>query len=218
MARDSIETVASLRQRGPTLFLVAGLVLVIYAALYGLEAFIGMAYPAVRDLLLPTGYLLGVVGLLGLHPTLEGRMPTLPHTAALVAVVSLAGWFLLLALGFGDIVGGLLPQPDTLPNLFFVVHPLTMILAYTMFAIAIFRTDFYSRTVGYLLLAPPILFIVLLMGPAIRPGEFPLGAFVISSGQAMAHLAIGATLRTRDTSPDSEEPERDDDREVLTHD
>ena len=43
------------------------------------------------------------------------------------------------------------------------------------------------------------------MGSLARPGEFPLGAFVISSGQAMAHLAIGYGLRTKSDAAADEE-------------
>jgi hypothetical protein len=43
-------------------------------------------------------------------------------------------------------------------------------------------------------------------------------AFVISAGRALAHLAIGATLRTRSSAAGSDESPTDVDRELEPHD
>lgn len=218
MSRFSVPRWNSLEKGSPTLFLIAGVVLIIYAALYGVEASMGLAYPDARDFLLPTGYILGVAGLLGLYPTYAERATKLLRVGAIMAVGSLVGWLALLAFSFGDVAGGNIPQSDILPGIFFMVHPMMMILAYSLFALAIIWADFNSWILSLFLLGSPILFIVLLMGPVIRSGDFPLGAFVISSGQAMTHLAIGYVLQTKSTSPEREGHTSDDERAVLTND
>lgn len=218
MVSGTVSHWESLQEWSPSLFLVAGAILVVYAALYGLEAATGAANPRVQDVLLPLGYITGVVGLLGLYPTFTGRAPTLARAAIVVAVGPLVGWGVLLALSIGEIAGGLPPGSDLLPGAFFLAHPVTMILTYGLFAVAALRSDFHSRTVGLLLLAPPTLLVALMVGSAIRPGDFPFGAFVISSGQAMAHLAIGYTLQTGSLSSEREEPPSDGNREALLQD
>jgi hypothetical protein len=76
------------------LVLVAGAVLVIYAALHGLEAFMDVAYPMVRDgIIRPIGYVLGFVALLGLYPKAVDRSPKLARAGAVFAVLGAVGWF-----------------------------------------------------------------------------------------------------------------------------
>lgn len=69
------------------------------------------------------------------------------------------------------------------------------ILGYFSFSIAIFRTDRYPRRIGFVLSVPEGIVVLMLVHIAAGYAS-PTSAFVISAGEAMAHLAIGATLTT----------------------
>lgn len=80
------------------------------------------------------------------------------------------------------------------------------VLGYLAFGATSLRSDVYSRTIGLVLLVPGIIVVLMLAHIAVGL-DSPETAFVISAGQAMAHLAIGATLRAEAESADSEEME-----------
>lgn len=189
----------SLERRSATAFLVAGALLVVFAVLLGVEAFMGRSAP--EDLFGPAGFLVAMVGLLGLYPTLVDQTPKLARTAAGFAAVAAVGWFVITGLSITEVAGILPPLEDAdvvgLTTVF--VAGLAMVLAYVSFGVASFRLEGHSRAVGPLLLAPPAIFGVMLTGGAV--GYTPTwSAFVLGSGQALVHLALGATLRA-ETKP-----------------
>lgn len=181
----------SLENWSPVLFLFAGGLVIGHAAIRGVEAFTDVAPPP--DVFGPTGYLLAVLGLLGLYPALADRTPRLARTAAVVAAVPLVGWVIISASSFGEVAGVLPSESWVLPGVFFVVHLVTMVLTYVLFGVASLRAGVHSRTVGRLLLVPPALFVVMMAGGATVGYSAP-GAFVVGSGLALAHLSIGAVL------------------------
>lgn len=208
----------SLQTWSPVLFLAAGGVLLVYAGTYGLEVLGGARYPGLQEVLLASGYAIGFVGLLGLYPGNRARVPVGARVATGAGAVALVGWLALLAAGVGEVAMGSPTESDVLPGAFFVAHPVTMVLAYGLFAVAILRRGFHSRTAGRLLLVPPTLVVALLVGGIVYPGEFPLGAFVISTGQGMAHMAVGYALRTGSDSSGPGGRSREGPREVSAND
>lgn len=163
-----------------------------HAAVRGVEAFTETTPPP--DVFGPAGYLLGVVGLLGLYPALAVRTPRLARVAAAVAVVPLVGWVLVLAATLGELVGVVPAVSELLPGVFLVIHLATLILAYALFGAAGLRADVHPRAVGGLLLAPPALWVAMVAGAAVIGGD-AVGPFVVGGAQALVHVGIGATLR-----------------------
>lgn len=204
-----VETTTSrwnmLEQRSATAFLVAGALLVVFAALLGVEAFMDRTAP--EDLFGPAGFLVAMVGLLGLYPTIVDRAPKLARTAAVLAAVSAIGWFVITGLSIAE-VAEILPPLENLGVLgvaIIVVAGIAMVLAYSLFGVTSLHVDSRSRTLGLLLLAPPAIFAVMLVGGAI--GYTPAwSAFALGSGQALVHLAIGTTLRTEGEPTSRREP------------
>lgn len=194
---------ASLETWSPTLFLLGGGLLVGHAAIRGLQAFTDISSPA--DVFGPAGFLLALVGLYGLYPPLVDRAPKLARAGAAVGAVLLVGWTVIFAWGFGQILGELPPQSEVFPGVFFMVQLVAIILTYGLFGAAALRTDVYSMAVGLLLFVPPVLIFVLLADVAIL-GDAGLGALVVGSAQAVAHLAIGYSLRIRSSPGDQETP------------
>jgi hypothetical protein len=191
----------SLEEHSPTLFLAAGTLLVGYAALNGLAAFTDAA---VEPNLFQFGYLLGFLGLLGLYPRLADRRPWLARAGAGFAAIGVVAFAAFTALDLAALAGGPSEGQPPGPLVFMAVGG--FVGGYLASGAAALGSDDRSRTVGLALLVPGL--IVVLMLAHIAAGlDSPGTAFVISAGQAMAHLAIGQTLRTDAESADREEAE-----------
>lgn len=192
----------ALETHSPILFLVAGVLLIGYASLNGMAAFTGTA---VEPNLFEFGYVIGFLGLLGLYPRFVDRQPWLTRAGAVAAVfgtIAISAFTIRNLAGLaGGASDGLLGRP-----VFVVMALVGFVCGYLAFGAASLRSDIQSRTVGLVLLVPGI--IVVFMLAHIAAGlDSPATAFVVSAGQAMAHLAIGATLRAEAESADSEEME-----------
>lgn len=205
---DSDGVLAPLDGKSPALFLVAGGLLVPFAALLVYEALTNAAAP--EDVFGPPGFFLAMVALLGLYPGLADRTPRLARAGAIVAAISAAGWLVVTVLSIGETAGALPPLEDfgVLGLVVVLAAGLPMVLAYLSFGVGSLRTDVHSRTLGVLLLAPPAIFGVMIVGGVLTGGT-AVGAAVLSSGQAISHVAIGYTLRTEDVPTDGAESRAD---------
>lgn len=180
--------------KSATLFLVAGGLLVVFAANTGARTFADAGVSAVHSIFGPAGFFVGIVGLFGLYPALADRSPLLARAAAVVAAVPLVGWFVVAGAGIGSTARVLPGASVLLPGPAFIVVILTTLLAYVLFAATSLRTDAHSRTVGVLLLAPAAVFLTLIVGAQVLPPAEWL-EFAIDSGHALALLAVGGALR-----------------------
>lgn len=189
----------------PALFLAAGGLITGHAALRGVEAFTGIDPPP--DVFGPAGNLLALLGLVGLYPALVDRNQWLARAAAGVAVVPLVGWVVLTAWTVGGAAGAVSPHSEVLPGAFYAIHMATVILTYGLFGAASLRTDAYPRTLGVLLFGPPVMFVVMVVGAAAL-GTSASGPFIVGSGLALLHLAMGSVLRA-DVRSDSDAPAGD---------
>lgn len=192
----------SLERRSPTLFLVAGVVLVAYAALNGLEAFT----PATFDQkIFEAGYILGFLGLLGQYPRVTKGRPWLARAGAVAAVLGLVAFTVFTASNLAGLAGvGSGDPPGWI--VFTVMAATGFVVGYLAVGVAVLRSGAYSRTVGLLLLVPGII-IILMLAHIVIGLDSPGTVFVVSAGQAMTHLAIGATLKAETEPADREEPE-----------
>lgn len=201
-------------ERGsPITFLVAGVLLVIFAVLLGYEAFTGTSAP--EDLFGPPGFFLAMVGLLGLYPVLVDRTPRLARVSVVGATVAAVGWLLITAFALAEAVGILPPLEEigVFGAVIILLSGMTMMLAYVGTGVASLRTGIHSRYLGLLLLAPPAIFAVMLT-QAVLFAQFRLfsetimawSAVALSGGQAVAHLGVGYLLRTTSISTDHAEP------------
>lgn len=194
-------TFESLEGKTPALFLLAGGLLVVFAVNTGLETFAGTFYPPVQNIVGPTGFFLGVVGLLGLYPALADRTRTVARVVGVVAAVSAVGWFVIVVGGLGELAGILPNSEEILPGVFFVGVFLFTMLAYTGVALTSLRTGAHSRTLGFLLVGPAAMFLLLFLGAAPN--------FVIDTGHVLVHLGIGIVLRAEGIPTDRARPAPD---------
>lgn len=191
----------------PTLFLAAGGLLLVYASLNGLWAFGNVA---TRQNGLQFGYVFGFLGLLGLYPSLADRSPWLARSGAAGAVFGIMGISAITATELSQLAG-LTSRPPPAWTLILLLALVGFVLGYLSYGVAVLRTGLYSKAIGIGLLVPGV--IVVLMFVHIAAGyASDVTAFVISAGEAMAHLAIGASLRTK--SARTERATRTGDAEV----
>lgn len=175
-------------------FLVAGGLLVVFAALVGLEVFGGVEAP--QALVAIPGFLAGFVGLLGLYPQLadtDSRLASGGIVAlglAAVGFVALFFWVAGLTAMYGiDAVKP--PRPVILGTV------LLVILGYALFGLASATHAVPSRLVGLLVLAPPGTLALMVLTGMLYGGHPPAWTSVLFSAmQAIAHLAIGSLLWT----------------------
>jgi hypothetical protein len=216
MVQVSTQHWKRLEARSGTLFLVAGAIVVVYAGLHGIEAATDMVMePSPFEF----GYVIGFLGLLGLYPALADETPWLARAGALAAVLGIVALSAFTVVHLADLAGLVSSDPAATPSWFNVFIPLALIgfvVGYLAFGVASLRSGVHSRTVGFLLLVPGL--IVVWMALQTTAGYFnELTAFVVSAGEAMAHLAIGATLRAK-SATDRDESSTDADRDSVAHD
>lgn len=201
MAAPASSISGTLNRWSPRLFLAAGGLLVVYASLNGLWAFGDMG---TRESGFQFGYVFGFLGLLGLYPALVHRSPRLARLGAAGAASGIAGVTAITVLDVARL-GGLFSGT---PRGWWLVLLLTLggfMLGYLSVGVAMLWTGDYATPIGLLVCLPGL--IVVFMVAHIAAGfASEVTAFVISAGEAMAHLAIGATLKTssRRTARESE--------------
>lgn len=194
MMQVNIQHSEALEKRTPTLFLAAGGLLVVYGILNGMEAFLDMGYSSVQNVFGPAGFVLGFIGLLTLYWVLDERHPILTRIGAVSVILGVIGFSAIVVVNVGVLAGIVSVEPSTWTAIFVILSAIGMLPGFLSFAVAALQTDVYPRSVGLLLLAPPIIFATMVVGASV--GYTPAwSAFVISGGQAVAHLAIGHTLR-----------------------
>lgn len=213
MSTQNASRLEPLQRRSPTLFLAAGGILLIYALLNGLWAFMELG---TGESGLEVGYVLGFLALLGLYPSLAGRAPWLARAGAAASVAGVVGMSVISATELGRIAGAVSGTPPGWSLVLFLTL-FGFLLGYLAIGVGTLRTGCRSRRAGLLLLVPGV--IVVLMLAHIAAGfASDVTAFVISAGEAMAHLAIGATLRSESADTDSGQPSTEAEVGLASHD
>lgn len=206
----------SLERRNDVLFLVAGGLLVGYAALNGLAAFTDVAYPTVEDVLGPAGFAVGFLGLLGVYRVLVARPSRLASVGAFSAVLGVVGFAAITLQSLGQVTGLVAGAPPVWFSVVLLLGATGMLLGFTSCGVATLRTGVYSRTVGALLIAPTVIFVLMLAQSVlfVQFGLFSdttmqLSAFLISSGQAIVYLSLGYSLSLSSVPTDRTVPASD---------
>lgn len=205
---DRASRPSSLTAYSPLLFLVAGGLLAVFAANTAARTFADGGLQAIHSAVGPTGFAVGLLGLVGLYPALADEHRLVARLVGLVAAVPFVGWVVISGFGIGNTLGVAPDASVVLPGPAFILVFLLTMLAYILFSVATLRTAAQARTIGIALLGPAIPFLTLiLVVQAFPPVEW--GEFVIDSGHALAHFAVGLVLRRRTATADYSEPTPD---------
>lgn len=189
----------------PTLYLVAGTVLILFPTNTALKTFTGTSYPVVGEIVAPAGFLIGVFGLLGLYPALADRTPRLARVAGVIAALSAADWGLII-LKNAAIMTGLLPEIGALTAVTGIVAVSTTMLSYGIFGVAGVRTGVYQPWVRRLMMLEGLVFIHVFI---ILFASISIPLYLLEIFHVITHLGIGITLWTNGTPSDRAEPAAD---------
>lgn len=204
---DSNRMLAKIEGAKSTLFLVAGGLIIVFSGLLGFEALTNSAAP--EDIFGPAGFAVAFVGLLGLYPKLVEETPWIARAGAAFAVAGAVGGIVVSLGSLGSTVGVLPQEPGPVAVLFILGLGVGMLPGYVTFGVASLRAGVHSRLLGLLLLAPPVIFAVMLTGAFHAVTGEAFTAFILSGGQALALLAIGLVLRMEDFPTERAEPAAD---------
>jgi hypothetical protein len=191
----------TLERWSPTVFLVAGVLLLGYAIIQGVRTFAGAVVPsALVTAYGGIGLLVPVVGLLGLYPRLRDHTPRLSLAGVVVTILSgLLTLALLLWVVVTTLQMGRLPEiPADAPAwtaAALLLGFLLLAVAFLLFGVASLQTPVVSRTVAFLLLVPTAAWFGLLVGNVIATGRYL--AVIAYIPISVALLAIGYILRSR---------------------
>jgi len=195
-------------QWSPTAFLIAGVLLLGYATLQGINSFLSVSLPsAVLVLYGGIALLVPVFALLGLYPRLRGRAPRLAFTGIATAVLSgILTFVSLLWLVVTILQMGSLPEiPADAPAWTAAATLLGFLLlavSFLLIGVASLRTPDVSRTIGFLLLVPTAAWVGLVVGNMILNPEGHYLAVIAYTPISIAVLAVGYRLRTTRVPPD----------------
>lgn len=173
----------------PRLYLVAGAVLVGYAALNGAEAFTTATF---QKKVLEGGYVAGFLGLLGLYPSLDDRSPWLARIGAAAAVLGLVAFSVFTIGNVAELVGlvsGDLPRW----SVFTLMAAVGFVGGYLTVGVAVLHSGTYSRTVGVLLLVPAVI-IVLMIASIVTGLASPESVFVVITNSSVTDGVDAETI------------------------
>lgn len=205
---DSPGVLEWLSGKSAALFLIAGAVLVVFAVNTGARVLADSGISAVHSFVGPAGFFLGLVGLVGLYPSISASIPLLARVAGAVAVIPTVGWFLITVVGIGSSAGVLPGVSVIFPAVFSILVFLTTMLGYILFSVGSIRAEGHSGAVSLVLLAPVVPFVALIVGAAIL-GPIEWAEFVIDGAHALAYLSVGIVLRSKGGRTDRPEVSAD---------
>jgi hypothetical protein len=192
----------SLERRSATAFTVGAALFAVAAAFAALDVVAGTERLSllVGEAFIAGGWLVALVGLLGLYPEVDERNHRLALAGAVFAGIGILTFAVLgVASLYGYATGA---QPGNFPIPIAFILPgvfVGSLLAFVTFSVAVLRSEDHSRTLGLLMLGPTLIFLMnLLVLPAILgPGPNPPEVgFVVTGLLALAMLSIGYVLRS----------------------
>lgn len=204
----------SLEKWSAAAFLVAGVLLLGYAVLSGIET--------VTEITFQTAFKVGygqvallapVVGLLGLYPRLNDRTPRLSLAGLVITLVAAVGLVVLLVwlIGTTFMMEGYPAIPEDAPAwtaATLILVFLTLAVGFLLFGVASLRTTVFSRTVDFLLLVPTVMWIGLIVGNVVAPSG-PYLSVLAYTPMSVALVAIWHLLRTEPEPTSRAEPAPD---------
>lgn len=192
---DGASSWSRLERQRATLFLVAGGLCAINAAIVATGIVVGSEQMTtlLGETFNAAGWAFALLGLLGVYSGLAGRTGVMARIGAGCAVIGVVVFTLLSGLSlafYAEIISGDIQSlvPLILPGTI-----LGAIVSFLVLGVATLRTDVHPRSLGYLLLALPLLVIASIIRGAVGLGS-PVYLLGIVSGMALVMITIGFRL------------------------
>lgn len=195
-----------LEQWSATAFLVGGLLMVVDAVLVGLNIITGAEhFLLLGQAFVGTAWTVALLGLLGLYPGLANRSRWLSRAGAVCAVIGVVT-FATMAVAVLFYYAGIPAGEYSDIGMFFLPGVIVgSVLGLISFSAASLRTGVPSRTIGILLLVPPILVVTNILRFIAGMESVSITLSVVIA-DAIAMLAIGYLLRSSPKPTDRTEP------------
>lgn len=198
----------SLEQLIPTLFLAAGIMWLVSAAINSLIHFTGvLSMEVLSQVFISSAMMLAMTGLVGFYPKLADWRSNVAKVCLGIAVLAAIGAF---AIVIWSLLSVVLPDVNVLESespaiAILVVTGLLLLLNPLLYGSIVLRSGAFPRIVGGLLLAEAAIMTFVVFGPtdALPRGIYLVGVEIIHSS---IFLSIGFTLRTSLTSTTRTEP------------
>lgn len=200
MAGSSTTLWESLEEWSPRLFLLGGILILIFA-LHNGQVFLTDA--TFNNWIYPTvllGRLAVFLGIAGLSVRVANRSPRFGKPGRVVVAVAVVSTIGLLMLGILDQIGVSTP----IIAVFGIGTVVLTVITYALFGVAIIRTGAFSTLIGGLLLAAIVPILAVLFGRIALPVRL-LGA-ISESALFVIFVVIGYVLRTEFAPTDRAEP------------
>lgn len=194
--RDGL--LGSLERQRSTLFYLAGLLMVVVAALFAAEVFMDRELETLLGTAAPGGFAVAFLGGLGLYATLRERSPWLARTGAVGFVIGVVGGVVLVAGHGAEVVGLVDEAPPAIDAANLLLFFGGLILGFGTYGVAILRTGTPTPSIGLLMLWPAVVFggIIILVLTFILGATLPHWVHVGHSlSEAVVYLAIGYLVR-----------------------
>lgn len=198
-----------LEQRRETAFLVGGLVMVVDAGLVAANIATGTeAFLLLGQAFVGAAWTVALLGLLGLYPDFAGRSRWLSRFGAVFAGIGVVVFAVMAVTVLAYYAGIPAGTYDDVGVLFIPGVLVGSVLGFVTFSLASLRSDVHSRSVGVLLLLPPVLVLtnILRFAVGMESVTITLGVVVLD---ALAMLAIGYVLQSEAPLADHADPTPD---------
>lgn len=199
----STERWESLENWQSTLFLIAGVLFGINIVIVATGTATGSEKMTVLlgETFNAAAWAIALVGLLGFYPGVADRSTWLPRAGAVCAAIGVVVFTALSMLSLVYYVEFIDGNIESLVPLILPGVIIGGVLSFLLFGITSLRSDGHPRTIGVLLLLPPLLVVVNIMGGAAGV-ESPYFLLGVVSGLLLVMLALGFRLRSSSESSD----------------
>ena len=191
----------SFEQRRSTAFLLGGLLLLVDVGPVSANIVTGVDdWLVLGQMFVGAAWTAALIGLLGLYPELADRSRWLSRAGAVFAVIGVVTFGVMSVTSLLYYVGIPSGEYEAIGSLFLPGVIVGSVLGFVVFGIATLRAGVPSRTVGVLLLVPPLLVVtnIVRFVAGFQSVTITLGIVV---GDALALLALGYVLRTESRPP-----------------
>lgn len=210
---DNDSVLAPVEKWTPQVFIAAGVLLLIGGANDSIVHFLGVASTkALSVVFLMGGFLVALLGLVGLYPQLADRSQRLAQVSLGSIVLTGVGISILAILA---VVGLILPSFDVLDSraVAIVALPtgLLLVASFLLFGVTVLRTNAFPRTIGILLLIEFVLVLLATVGGSAVEALVGRGMFLV--GAKLLHFlvlcSIGYSLHSNPPLTKPPEPTSD---------
>lgn len=199
----------SLEQWSGRAFVIGGLLMVVDAAFVAVTIVTGAEpFLVLGQAFVGTAWAVALIGLLGLYPGLADWSRWLSRVGAVFAAIGVVVFAVMAVASLVYYAGIPTGEYSDIGQFFIPGVLIGSVLGFVSFSIASLWTGIHSRTVGILLLVPPILVVtnILRFIAGLESTTLTLGIVI---GDALAMLALGSLLRTEPTLTEHVEPAPD---------